>query len=213
MGHLALLGDSTFANLAHVGPPELIDQLRERLPAGWEATLAAVDGARVADVHRQLAAVPPETTHLALSVGGNDAIALTAALRAPAPNLGSALAFVDRHRRAFAVGYRRLLAHLAALGHPIVVCTVYEPRLEPPARQRAVESLVALLNDSIVAAAAEHGATVLDLRPLSADAANFVSPIELAHQGAGRLADALVRVADGGAMDGGSRLVAAWPPP
>jgi hypothetical protein len=45
-GHIVLLGDSIFDNGAYVsGGPDVVAQLRSRLPQGWEATLLAVDGA------------------------------------------------------------------------------------------------------------------------------------------------------------------------
>jgi hypothetical protein len=58
MRHVALLGDSVFDNGASVGGgPDVVTQLRQRLPAEWRATLAAVDGGVIRDIsngHRQL---------------------------------------------------------------------------------------------------------------------------------------------------------------
>src|SRR3712207_2336551 len=45
MSHVVLLGDSIFDNAAYVrGGPDVIRQLQGVLPAGWKATLRAVDG-------------------------------------------------------------------------------------------------------------------------------------------------------------------------
>lgn len=45
MTHLILLGDSIFDNAAYVGEqPDVIEQLRAKLPEGWNATLKAIDG-------------------------------------------------------------------------------------------------------------------------------------------------------------------------
>src|SRR5215218_670055 len=53
MNHVVLLGDSVFDNAAYVsGGPDVVTQLRGRLPSGWSATLAAVDGAVTASVPR-----------------------------------------------------------------------------------------------------------------------------------------------------------------
>jgi len=42
MKHVVLLGDSIFDNKAYVGDgPDVITQVREALPDGWTATLAA----------------------------------------------------------------------------------------------------------------------------------------------------------------------------
>jgi hypothetical protein len=55
MKHVVLLGDSVFDNGAYVGGgPDVVTQLRQRLPAGWRATLAAVDGGVIRDIPHQL---------------------------------------------------------------------------------------------------------------------------------------------------------------
>src|SRR4051812_44097350 len=59
MQHVTLLGDSVFDNGAYVGRgPDVVTQLRQQLPAGWRATLAAVDGGVIRDIPRQLERVP-----------------------------------------------------------------------------------------------------------------------------------------------------------
>ena len=46
MAHLVLLGDSIFDNIAYTrGEPDVVAHLTAILPAGWRATLLAVDGA------------------------------------------------------------------------------------------------------------------------------------------------------------------------
>src|SRR5688500_2323620 len=75
MKHIVLLGDSVFDNAAYVaGEPDVIEQVRARLPAGWRATLRAVDGSVIGSVARQLDRLPPEASHLVISVGGNNAL-------------------------------------------------------------------------------------------------------------------------------------------
>lgn len=78
MKHLALLGDSIFDNAAYVaGGPAVIDQVRGKLSAGWRASLLAVDGNVAGDVFAQIQRLPGDVTHMALSVGGNDALGVT----------------------------------------------------------------------------------------------------------------------------------------
>ena len=56
MAHIVLLGDSIFDNLRYVQPgPDVLAQLRAMLPAGWNASLRAVDGAVINNVEEQLA--------------------------------------------------------------------------------------------------------------------------------------------------------------
>jgi GDSL-like lipase/acylhydrolase family protein len=75
MPHVVLLGDSIFDNGAYTnGGPDVVTQLRELLPAGWHATLCAIDGATTEDFATQVDALPTDVTHLILSLGGNDAL-------------------------------------------------------------------------------------------------------------------------------------------
>lgn len=207
---LTLLGDSTLDNLRHTGPPDLAQQLRERLPESVTVHLCAVDGARAADVALQLARLPHDTTHLLLSVGGNDVLARGRLLRASLPNLGTALGHLAAVRSEFARDYRRALGEVVALGLPTAVCTVYEPRFALAARQRIFSCLIALFNDVIISAAVEFALPVLDLRPLAAHPDVFLSEIEFNHRGARRFAEAVARLLEAdGFGRGATRLQAA----
>ena len=106
MGHVILLGDSIFDNAAYVaGEPDVVRQVRQRLPQGSRATLAAVDGSKIGDVRRQLRRVPLDATHLVLSIGGNDALGSSDFLSAPARSTDSR---ADGHARgADALGPQR----------------------------------------------------------------------------------------------------------
>jgi len=91
--HLVLLGDSIFDNGVYTsGGPDVVTQLRRVLPAGWQASLLAVDGHMTRDVARQLAKMPAGATHLALSVGGNDALSCLSVLDAPTTDVRRAMA-------------------------------------------------------------------------------------------------------------------------
>ena len=94
MPHVVLLGDSIFDNQAYVraGEPDVIHQLRERLPDGWRATLLAVDGDVTNSVHSQLERLPADATHLVISVGGNDALGNLSALNEPVHTISGAFA-------------------------------------------------------------------------------------------------------------------------
>src|SRR5713101_1270107 len=84
MAHIVLLGDSIFDNGAYTeGGPDVISQVRQLLPDGWHASLFAVDGATTVDVPYQVRRVPPDSTHLVLSAGGNDALLNVGILEMP----------------------------------------------------------------------------------------------------------------------------------
>jgi len=82
MPHLVLLGDSIFDNARYTsGSPDVVSQVRGFLPSGWSASLSAIDNSTTDNVADQLQHLPKEATHLALSVGGNNA--LPATMRTP----------------------------------------------------------------------------------------------------------------------------------
>ena len=86
MNHVVLLGDSVFDNAAYVaGGPDVRSQLQERLGAGWQVSLVAVDGDRAHNVAPQLQHLPPDASHLVVSVGGNDALDNLDFIAAPRP--------------------------------------------------------------------------------------------------------------------------------
>ena len=72
MSHVVLLGDSIFDNASYVpGGPPVIQQLASALPAGWRATLLAIDGATIESAHAQFFRLPVDATHLVISAGGS----------------------------------------------------------------------------------------------------------------------------------------------
>jgi len=92
MPHIVLLGDSVFDNAAYVpGGPEVVQQLRAILPPGWRATLSARDGASIADLPDQLQKLPAGSSHLVVSIGGNDALGEAALLDAGVTSMAEAL--------------------------------------------------------------------------------------------------------------------------
>ncbi len=64
MEHITLLGDSIFDNRAYVSGPDVVGQLRSAMPAGWHATLLAVDGHLAGHIPEQLEKLPSDATFL-----------------------------------------------------------------------------------------------------------------------------------------------------
>jgi hypothetical protein len=191
MGHVVLLGDSIFDNQRYVPDrPSVLEQVRKQLPAGWKATLLAIDGDCVADVSVQLALLPADCTHLFVSAGGNDALGeiniLAESVVTVAEALGIMAAVVERFR----MTYRSMLAALEMVGKPTTVCTVYDavPNLGPAER-----AALAGFNDVILREAFRAGLPVIDLRLTCAKAADFssLSTIEPSHIGGNKIARAI----------------------
>ena len=191
MPHVILLGDSIFDNAAYVrGGPAVADHLARALPADWRVTLAAVDGAVIDDVRRQLTRLPEGASHLVVSAGGNDALGHADLLDRPARSSAETLDALAAAADAFEARYRRMLAALGGTALPTTVCTVYNGNLAPPAARRAAAAL-GVFNDVIQRLASEHGIPVIELRRVCTAPADYANPIEPSVTGGEKIARAI----------------------
>jgi len=191
MRRLALIGDSIFDNAAYVPDgPAVIDHIRTLLPKGWAATLVARDGDVVADVEEQLQQLPDDTTHIALSIGGNDALNAQDVFSLPADSVFSALGRLAEMQGGFHRAYRDMLWNVLLLQKPTVVCTIYDA---VPGLSREARSALSLFNDVICREAMAAGVAVVDLRALLQEADDYsaISPIEPSVKGGEKIARAL----------------------
>jgi hypothetical protein len=198
-GHVVLLGDSIFDNAAYVsGGPDVIAQLRERLPAGWRATLGAVDGATTRDVRAQLARLPGDATRLVLSIGGNDALGHLDLLAEPARSMAHALDRLAEVAEGFAGRYDAMLRGVLATGLPTTVCTIYNPRFPDAETQRVAVTALTVFNDAILRTAFDARLDVIDLRLVCDADADYANPIEPSVRGGAKIATVIARLLDGG---------------
>lgn len=193
MPHLVLLGDSVFDNAAYVrGGPDVVRQARDRLgPNGWQATLAAVDGAVTEGVRRQIARIPADATHLVVSAGGNDALGSVDVLYRGAHTVGAGLAMLGDVVAPFEARYRTMLDEVLALGLPTAVCTVYNPVFPDPEERRYAALGLAVFNDAILRVALQAGVPVLELRSICSEDEDFANPIEPSSRGGEKMVSAI----------------------
>jgi GDSL-like Lipase/Acylhydrolase family len=206
VGHVVLLGDSIFDNERYVPDrPPVIEQLRQRLPASWSATLLAVDGHVTEDVARQMTRLPEDATHLVVSVGGNDALGEAGVLRESVSTVGEAMMRMDEVRTRFREAYRAMLAALRGAGRPAAVCTIYDaiPGLEPADR-----TALAGFNEVILREAFAVGLSVIDLRLICDRAGDYshVSPIEPSAIGGAKIARVIAEAVTAEGFDLGYRV-------
>jgi lysophospholipase L1-like esterase len=188
MSHVVLLGDSIFDNAAYVpGEPDVVMQLSERLPEGWQASLLAVDGAVARSVHAQVDRIPADATHLILSAGGNDALGHLGLLEGRGSALELFLRLADA-AESFGAEYRRLVGALHTRRLPLAVCTIYEGALEDPQLKRAAAAALTAFNDVILRTGFERGLPVLDLRSVCSDPSDYANPIEPSAAGGRKIA-------------------------
>jgi lysophospholipase L1-like esterase len=192
MPHVVLLGDSTFDNAAYVaGGPDVPTQLRAQLPHDWRVSLAAVDGDRTQDVAPQLRRLPPDTSHLIVSVGGNDALDNLDFLAAPAASVASALEGLAGIAEGFERAYHRMLQAVLESHLPTAFCTIYHPHFPDPVLQRLAVTALTVFNDVIVRAAFGAGAPLLDLRLICNADVDYANPIEPSVVGGEKIARAI----------------------
>ena len=192
MPHIVLLGDSIFDNAAYVpGGPDVVSHLAAMLPKGWSATLCAVDGAVITGVQRQLACIPRDATHLVLSVGGNDALGHADLLTRPARSSAEVLGWLADAASEFESRYRAMLRAILERDRPLTVCTIYNGNLGPPSHRPATAAL-AVFNDVILRLAMEHHLSVIELRRVCTEPADYANPIEPSVQGGGKIARAIL---------------------
>jgi hypothetical protein len=209
MGHVILLGDSIFDNGAYVGGgPDVVRQLRGKLPADWDATLLAVDGDVSRDVVDQLRRLPRDATHLAISAGGNDALAASHLLHQSVGNVAEAVSLLEVAQQRFVRDYEESVEQAVATGLAVALCTVYDT---PPSGldYRLFRTALTLFNDIISRAAFARGLTLIDLRLLCGEDEDYANPIEPSVRGGDKIAGAIARFAAAPRSDGrDSRVIA-----
>jgi lysophospholipase L1-like esterase len=203
VNHVVLLGDSIFDNAAYTGgAPDVVRQVRKRLPPGWRATLGAVDGGTTESVREQLRRLPQDATHLFVSAGGNDALGHIDFLGAPVGSTAEALLGLADIADQFERKYLHMLADVLTRGLPTAICTIYYPRLPDATLQKVAVTALAVFNDCIIRAALVHGLPLLDLRFVCTEEGDYADPIEPSARGGEKISRAIVEMLENGFAGG-----------
>lgn len=202
---VALLGDSVFDNASYVKPNADVPSLLRRRLTDGEVALLAKDGGRMVDVPLQMEQLHPGTTHIVISVGGNDALDRAGVLDATALDAADAFRALADIVEVFEEGYRRMLGAVLKAGLPTVVCTIYNGWFDNRDYQRRASAAVGALDDVIFRVATGHQLTVIDLRRVCNRAADFTHQVEPSEQGGAKIAAAIARALGGKAA--GARIV------
>jgi len=194
MNHAVLLGDSIFDNASYVpGKLPVIEQLRKSLPAGWKATLLAVDGDVTADVQNQIRRLPDDATHLIISCGGNDALRHATILYQSAGSVAEVLEHFTSIRTSFQQTYRQMIETLTGSDRRLAVCTVYDC---VPGMEGIPMTALAMFNEIILREAFIAKAPVIDLRLICSEPSDYsgISAIEPSDMGGQKIVQAIVRL-------------------
>jgi hypothetical protein len=195
MSHVVLVGDSSLDNGAYVARGQaVIDHLQRRVPQGWKANLRAVDGSTTENISSQLAQLPEGTTHIVLSVGGNDALRHQGILAARASSTAQVIGELATIGEDFERRYERTLVDVLRLRLPTVVCTIYYPLFPDAVVQRLSVTASTIFNDVILRQAFVAGVPVMDLRLICNEETDYANPIEPSSSGGRKIAEAIRRV-------------------
>jgi len=207
MGHVVLLGDSIFDNAAYVhGAPAVIEQLRRRLPDGWQATLLAIDGDLTLDVLRQAEGLPEDASHLFVSTGGNDALRSSYMLSEPAQSVAAVMNRFADIQAQFRSDYGAMLTKLLSYNRPTTLCTIYDA---VPGLDRLAVTALSLFNDVILREGFRAKAPVIDLRLICDDPRDYadISPIEPSVHGGEKIAATIAKALTAHSYGAGQILV------
>lgn len=193
MLHITLLGDSIFDNGAYVGgKPDVCSHLQRLVPKGSKVTLCAVDGSRTTNIRSQIPSVPKNTTHLVLSVGGNDALAHTNVLTSENTSSVKILEYLAIVVEDFGLSYRAAVKEVMKVGKPLLLCTIYNGNL-PVEVAKAARAAVAIFNDKIYQIAMDYSLPVLELRRVCSEPSDYANPIEPSSSGGKKIAESILK--------------------
>ena len=191
--HILLLGDSIFDNQAYTaGEPDVVTHLCQMLPAPWQATLRAVDGATTKELKSQCARVPSDASHIVVSIGGNDALMSSDLLGLPVRTTAESLLLFGERMRQFESQYRAGLGRVQALDRPITTCTIYNGCFPGDEAEPARVALM-MFNDVILRVAFEYRFPVIDLRSICSEPEDYANAIEPSGIGGRKIAEAISR--------------------
>jgi hypothetical protein len=194
--HIILLGDSIFDNAAYIskGEPDVIRQLRRKLPEGWKATLNALDGSKIDDVRRQVKQLPEDASFLVVSVGGNDALSHSYIFSQVAQSIAGVLLNLADIRDEFQRSYQSMLKTVLSCNLPTAICSIYYPRFPDSVMQRMAIVGLSIFNDCIIREAFTFGIPLIDLRLICNEDKDYANPIEPSVQGGEKITNAILQV-------------------
>jgi len=189
--HIALLGDSIFDNASYTkGLPDVVTHLRGLLPAGFKASLLAIDGSTTADLDDQVSDIPSDVTRIVLSIGGNNALLNADLLNLPVASTQEALVLFGKRVGEFEQSYGAALDAVLERVPNTAVCTVYNGDL-PDDQAPSARVALMMFNDVILRAAFQRRLSVIDLRLICSEPSDYANPIEPSGSGGAKIARAI----------------------
>jgi len=193
---LVLIGDSSFDNASYIsGAPDIRTKVEMFLPDGWAVALLAKDCSTVSDAIEQLGnADLKDTTHLAISVGGNNALEDSSFLGEKANSVADVLTALSKMCNRFEKDYNRMLTMALSLNVHCILCTIYYPLFYDATTQTISAAALAFYNDCIIRAAVANALPLLDLRLICTEESDYANPIEPSASGGEKIARSIAKM-------------------
>lgn len=197
MAHIVLLGDSIFDNKAYTTEePDVVSHLRKLIPQDWRVTLKAVDGNLAEHVSDQLLDISDDSTHLFVSVGGNNAIMNADVLGLQISSSAEAFNSLADRVSDFEFHYKEMLKTVLGKNLPTTVCTIYYPNFSEPIMQKISVAALSSFNDVIIRNAAATNVPVLDLRLVCNEKSDYANEIEPSGKGGQKIAAKILEITE-----------------
>ena len=196
---LVLLGDSIIDNKTYVldGEFSVLEHIQSK--SETPVTQLALDGATTDDViSNQIKVIPFGTSHIVLSVGGNDLLNEIGFLMEDfkyTPN--QVLKRCHTLIAPITQKYESIVSQLQTTSRAnLLLCTVYEGDLGRSDEYRDVldssKTMVSSFNDIVYKTADKFDADVLELRHIFTSPEDYANPIEPSHIGGEKLAQEII---------------------
>lgn len=205
--HIVLFGDA-MGDLQRVqqerGPGGLEGRLMPNDPDPWKLTLLSAD--RV--VRRSITTeIPPDATHIVISIEGNRAIQSSGLLATAPGSYEEALSRLSYAADEFEREVRALIAAARTVALPTVICIMFPPHYDEPVHQRAAATALAIFNDRIIHRAADAQIGIVDLRGACTEPGDYANETQLSGAGMRKAARLIWRaLQEASAHDPGARI-------
>jgi len=184
--HMVLLGDA-LQNI-DLGSGEIESALVPRPRNPWKMTvlqsLQALQRGHVREI-------PEDATHVVISIEGAWAIETSGLLQGGTHTISEALETLATAADAFEVVLGGMIAAAQETGLPTLVCTLVPARYTKPAQHRIASTALAIFNDRIMRRAVAARLSIVELRLVCNEDADYASATLLSRAGVRKAANVI----------------------
>ena len=184
--HMVLLGDA-LRNI-DLGSGEIESVLVPRPRNSWKMTvLQSLQALRRGHVRE----IPEDATHVVISIEGAWAIETSGLLQEGTHTISEALETLSKAADAFEVVLGGMIAAAQETGLPTLVCTLVPARYAKPAQHRIASTALAIFNDRIMRRAVAASLSIVELRLVCDEDADYASATLLSRAGVRKAANVI----------------------